>query len=151
MVKSIQLVASHPEQPGRITGFRFFWAYTVTGFKPDKHCQPCFRGRLSPELNSTNAATGAFEFAVPDGALIYICGVAAGPVKLRGGRNFHLPLEYRAGASGTAHTFNGYEFAFTNAVRVPMPDPVPRPGLAEFHYRCGNFRVAEKWFGRAAR
>lgn len=151
MPNSIQIVATHPEVPGRIEGFRFFWAYTVTGFKPEKHCQPCFRGRLSPDMNSTNAGTGSFEFNLPDGALLYICGVAAGPVRLRGERNFHLPLAFQEGASGSAHTFNGYQFAFTNAVRIPMPDPVPRAGMKESHYRCANFRVAEKWFGRAAR
>jgi hypothetical protein len=46
-------------------------------------------------------------------------------------------------------SYNGYEFAWQGARQIAIPEPVPRDGLDESHYRCANFRVAEAWFRRA--
>ena len=136
---------------GPIAGFRWFWAYVVTGFDPTKHCQACFTGRLSPALNSTNAATGEFEYDIPEGALLYVCGVGTGPTRLRRERNLHLPLAADPGGAGSTRSYNGYELCWQGGRQISIPDPVPRPGLNESHFRCANFRVAESWFRRAAR
>ncbi|MCU1326238.1 MAG: hypothetical protein JWN34_1608 [Bryobacterales bacterium] len=74
-----------PELPnGRIQGFHFFWAFYVNGFRQTRHCQPCFRGSLSGQLNSVTAESGrlyvmdeltAFRY-------VYLCGVGVGPRNL---------------------------------------------------------------------
>ena len=143
----ITLRISHPDGDGRITGFRFFWAFIATGYRPDRHCQPGLRGAVSQAMNTTNAATGAFEFTILPGRLLYICGVSSGPVALRRDRNLHLPLVPSAGITGSETTYNGYQLSWRDATRLPIPEVRPRAGLTESHYRCKNFRVAEAFFG----
>ena len=142
----IRLSVRSPGEPGRITGFRFLWAYTVTGYDPTRHCQPGLHGTRAASFHSRNATTGDYEFTIPAGAFLYVCGVAAGPKHLLRERNLHLPLRPSPGASGSAMSYNGYTFAWEGATRIAIPEPVPRPDLPEAHYRCANFRVAEAWF-----
>ena len=143
----IHLSVHSPHAPGPITGFRYLWAFTVTGYRPEKHCQPGLRGRRAPDFHTGNAATGDYAFTIPEGAFLYVCGVASGPKHLLGQRNFHLPLRPDPDGAGTTTSYNGYVFTWYGATRIAIPAPVPREHLSKEHYRCANFRVAEAWFG----
>jgi hypothetical protein len=148
---SIILDVSHPSQlAGPITGFRFLWAYYVNGYRPEKHCQPCFKGRRVNEFCTATASTG--RQIVLDRMdrypYLYVCGVAAGPVSERGARNLHLPLRYAEGASVEVVSYNGYRFRARNAERVEVPLlPDNWNGLARAHARCRNFQFAVSVFG----
>lgn len=151
MNESIRLSISHPTASGLIEGFRYLWAYHVRGYHPQKHCQDCFIGFLDPAFHTRNAATGEFTFTSPSDEVLYLCGVAAGKVSERRGRNLHLPLRFSLGSTGSFTTYNGYVVHFEDAELLPIPEPRPRDHLPEDHYRCANFRFAESWFGDAAR
>lgn len=142
----ITLRITHPDGDRRIDGFRYFWAFIATGYDPKKHCQPGLKGKIAPALNSTNAATGSFEFVVPEGRLLYVCGVASGPIKERGPRNLHVPLVVSPGSHGSQRTYNGYTVEWRDGSLLPIPEVRVRPNLPESHYRCKNFRVAEAFF-----
>lgn len=146
----ITLRISHPDGNGPIEGFRYFWAFVATGYDSNKHCQPGLRGKVAASLNSTNAATGSFEFVVPEGRLLYVCGVASGPKKELGTKNFHLPLVFSPGSHGSQQTYNGYTVEWRDGTLLPIPEVRVRPDLPESHYRCKNFRVAEAFFGGKA-
>ncbi len=58
-MSEITLEITHPTlAPGPLQGFNFFWAFYVKGFRPEVHCQPCFRGSVSPQLNSKTVQSG---------------------------------------------------------------------------------------------
>ncbi len=79
---------------------------------------------------------------------VYLCGVASGPKKERGGKNFHLPLKYADGEIVTATTYNGYRITAQNAAALPIP-PLPKGwnGRDEETTRCKNFQFAVAYFG----
>jgi len=151
MPHAITLEVSHSSQvDGRIEGFRFLWAYYVSGYRSDKHCQPCFLGKPVAEFSSKTASV-ASPVALDQMArypYVYICGVAAGPISERAGRNLHLPLRSAEGEIVDVVTYNGYRFRAQNAVRVPIP-PLADDwnGLDREHARCRNFQFAVAQFG----
>ena len=151
MQKAVRLIVEpgiHP--PGRIEGFRFLWAFYVSGFRPDRHCQPCFRGRRVAEFATGTARSGhQYVFDQIDRyPYLYICGVGAGPVNLHGERNLHLPLEYCEGASVERTTWNGYRIRVDDARELPIP-PLPDGwrGLGPEFTRCRNYRFGVAYFG----
>ncbi len=156
MSDTIFLDVSHPRlKQGRIEGFRFLWAYYVNGYRPDRHCQSCFKGRLAREFCSHTARSGhviAFD-RMARYPYLYICGVAAGARGERRHKNLHFPLQYKEGHVAEAHTHNGYVFRARNAVPVAIP-PLP-PGWNGIHDKehtgCKNFQFAVAAFGDPAR
>jgi hypothetical protein len=86
----------HPSfPPGPIQGYRFFWAFYVTGYDRTRHCQPCFLGTPSTQINTPNARSGR-DYQMDERKTfpyLYICGFASGPKGLRAERNFHLALK----------------------------------------------------------
>ncbi len=149
--KTIVLSITHPTLPdGVIQGFRFFWAYYLNGFRPEFHCQPCFRGkrvehfctghvqsRRTYELDEMNR----YEY-------VYVCGVGSGPKKSLANKNFHLPLKYSAGGELTAGTYNGYIITARNAVPLPIPALEDGwNGRDRETTRCKNFQFAVAYFG----
>jgi hypothetical protein len=151
MSQSIRLDVTHPHTaPGPIQGFRFIWAYYVNGYKPERHCQPCFRGRLVGEFCTRTATSGTpiTLNRMDRYPYVYICGVGVGPDKELRFKNFHLPLAYREGAVVEATSYNGYMFRAENAVAVPIPAlPAGWNGLSDTHTRCRNFQFAVAAFG----
>jgi hypothetical protein len=99
-VSEITLQVTHPEiAAGPIQGFRFFWAYYVDGYKPDLHCQPCFKGKLVKEFCTSTARSGqAYRLDTARHKYVYVCGVGAGPKNQLKDENFHLPVRYAEGA-----------------------------------------------------
>ncbi len=81
MNNDITIRIDHPSgEPGPIEGFRFFWAYYVNGFDQTLHCQACFKGSPSQQINTVTARTGQLYIMNERKAFkyLYICGVGAG-------------------------------------------------------------------------
>jgi hypothetical protein len=148
---TITLEITHPLQSdGRMSGFRYLWAFQVNGYRSDRHCQQCFYGRLVPQFSPiadvvsvgiSIAMSARFPFA-------YICGVASGPIAERRSRNLHLPLRYADGATARLTTYNGYTISAANAEVITIPAlPDDWHGLRKGHARCKNFQFAVAQFG----
>lgn len=59
MRPAILLDVAHPDRPpGRIAGFRFLWAFHGAGYRPERHCQPCFHGRRVEAFCTATAESG---------------------------------------------------------------------------------------------
>jgi hypothetical protein len=127
VTKTIVLEVSHPLKPGgRIEGFRFLWGVYVNGCRSDTHCQRCVYGRVVPGFSATTDSVGTpiLLDEMDRYPYVYICGVSAGPNRLRGERNLHLPLEYADGETVATTTYNGFTLRAQNARTVPIP-PLP--------------------------
>lgn len=151
MSRGITLDITHPTQlAGRVEGFRFLWAYYVRGYRPDRHCQACFRGRLVPGFCTATAEVGRVVRldAMDRFPYVYVCGVGAGPLALRRARNLHLPLAHAPGEVVEVTTYNGYRVRARDARRLDIP-PLPAgwEGKPEAHVRCKNFQFAVAHFG----
>lgn len=147
----IAIQIEHREyEPGPLRGFKFFWAYYVDGFDQTAHCQPCFKGALSNQLNTRTAQSGRL-YVMDERKIfryIYVCGVGAGPKNLLHEKNFHLPLEPQPGAHEVCHTYNGYVITVENGVALPIPELEPGwKGLDRETTRCKNFRFGVAQFG----
>lgn len=147
----ITIRIAHPQlPPGPVQGFRFFWAYYVTGFRQSAHCQPCFKGKLSPSLNSRTVRSGTAYVMNERRTFpyLYVCGVGVGPEKLLREQNFHLPLRPEPGGREVRETYNGYVITVENGRAVPIPElPDGWNGLDTPTTRCKNFRFAVAQFG----
>lgn len=149
MAFGIELEVVHPEgRIGRVEGFPLLWAWYVSGFKPQHHCQDCFEGHLAKNFSSRTAECGVHLLeeaaAFP---YVYICGVASGPDNERQHRNLHFPLRYWPGATAKIETFNGYRFTARNAMVMPIPSlPDDFHGLDRSHARCRNFQFGVAYF-----
>lgn len=147
----ITIYIDHPEfKPGPIQGFKFFWAYYVTGFDQRVHCQFCFKGSLSRQLNTRTGQSGKL-YTMSERAsfkYLYICGVGRGPKNLLYQKNFHLPLQHQPGAREVRQTYNGYTITVENGIALPIPElEVGWKGLDLETTRCKNFRFAVGQFG----
>ena len=127
--------------PGPIEGYCFVWAYYVKGFRPDRCCQACFKGKLYTAFCTKTAQSGVlYELdELQKYPYVYICGVSAGSKALRKGRNLHLPVAYRKGGEVHATTFNGYQITVTDAIELPIPEHPAN--------RCKNFQFGAAYFG----
>lgn len=145
----LQVTAPNGE-PGLIKGFRYLWAFYVKGYKPDRHCQPCFIGQRAAYFSTSTELSGRrLEFDRMDRfPYLYVCGVGTGPKSDLWKKNCHLPLRHVEGAVEEATTYNGYPFRIENAVRVPIPElPENWQGKPREHTRCKNFQFAVAAFG----
>src|ERR1700709_2377850 len=99
MKKTITFSMTHPDLPaGPVHGFRFLWAWYVNGFRPEVHCQRCFKGKRVDEFCTGHAQSGrTYEFNAMDRfEYVYVCGVGSGL------------KSSLAVSSVTASTYNGY-------------------------------------------
>lgn len=151
MTQTIVLNVRHPEfEPGLIQGFRFFWAYYVTGYRSGQHCQPCFTGKRADNFCTGTARSGEqVIFQLTDHyRYVYICGVGVGPKAELHHKNFHWALRYERDSVIEAQTYNGYALTATNAVALPIPALPPGwNGLSLETTRCKNFQFAVEYFG----
>jgi hypothetical protein len=154
-MRSISLSVTHPYLPdGPIQGFRFIWAFYVNGFRPERHCQSCLKGRRHEEFYTGSARTGrVYELnAMDQYPFVYICGVGAGPDKDLWKQNLHMPLVYAPGHIVTRTTHNGYVFTAQDAREIVIP-PLPEGwnGLDKKMVRCKNFQFGVAQFGYPTR
>ena len=149
---AIRLHVSHPELPaGPIEGFALLWAFYVNGYRPELHCQECFRGERAPNFHSRNAESGVDIVLdrVSDYPYVYVCGVGLGSVSDRHRTNLHFPLRFKEGAVAETTTYNGYQFRAENAVAMQIPAlPEGWQGLPREHVRCKNFQFGVAYFGQ---
>lgn len=151
MSRIISLEISNPSRSGeRIDGFQHFWAYRVSGFRPDRHCQACFIGTRIAEFIKTTIRIGV-TVAVslrPDDRYLYVCGVGSGPKTELHRKNLHLPLRCEPGATVSRVTYNGYLVTAHNAVELPIPALEPGWGGRDLETtRCKNFQFGVAYFG----
>jgi hypothetical protein len=122
----------------------------VKGYRPEQHCQRCFKGRRVSEFCTPTAACGkpvVFD-RMDRYPYVYVCGVGVGPRSELHKQNFHFPLEFQEGRVAEATTPNGYVFRAHNAVAVPIPFlEVGWNGLSKEHRGCKNFQFAVAAFG----
>jgi hypothetical protein len=151
---AIVLEVRHPDrEPGPIEGFRFFWAYYVSGYRSDRHCQTCFRGAPVPEFSTRTVRSGLVHRfdRISRFPYLYICGVASGPRSQLASKNLHFPLQYEVGAVAEIETYNGYQLRAEHAVTLPIPElPEGWQGKSREHTRCKNYRFAVDRFGPSA-
>jgi hypothetical protein len=151
MTHTIVLEVSHPDRaPGKIEGFRFVWAFQVNGFRPARHCQPCFKGRRVPSFCTPTARSGTPVGVAMNGryTYVYVCGVGVGPKSELREQNLHLPLRYEEGEIATITTYNGYLVTARNAIALPIPPlPLGWKGLGDEMTRCKNFQFCVASFG----
>jgi hypothetical protein len=151
MPEDIILELSHPDRPaGPVDGFRFLWAFLVGGFRPDQHCQRCFKGRRIASFTTRTARSGN-SVAVrtePGFPFLYVCGVGVGPKTDLFRQNLHFPVRYLEGEVATMTTYNGYIVVARNAIALSIP-PLPQGwnGLGDEMTRCKNFQFAVASFG----
>jgi len=154
MKKKIALSITHQTlSDGPIQGFRFFWAYYLSGFRPELHCQPCFKGKRVEQFCTGRVRSGlSYDLDAMDRyEYAYVCGVGSGPKRTLAGKNFHLPLKYTAGEVVTASTYNGYIITAGNAVILPIPALQDGwNGRDHETTRCKNFQFAVAYFGDEA-
>lgn len=152
MTRVITIAIAHPsEAAGPIEGFNFFWAWKVNGFFPDRHCQDCFRGSIVDGFSTRTVRSGQ-RYAVDLGDRydsLYVCGVAAGDVDLRGENNLHFALRPAVGMTATIRTYNGYLITARDAIQLSIPEAFPEgwQGLGIEFTRCKNFRFAVGEYG----
>lgn len=122
----------------------------LTGYDQTRHCQPCFKGTVSRQLNTRTVQSGKLYTMDERSSFpyLYICGVGMGPKTRLHEKNFHLPVEFSPGAREVRQTYNGYTVTVENAVAVPIPELEDGwKGLDRETTRCKNFRFAVAKFG----
>ena len=155
MKGAITFEINHPVfEPGMIKGFRYFWAYYVSGFRSDRRCQACLKGERVPEFCTATARSGQpVDFDHLDQyTYVYICGVGSGPRTALSGQNFHWALRYKEDSVIEAHTYNGYIATARNAQALPIPKlPDGWNRRNQQTTRCKNFQFGVEYFGYPAR
>lgn len=58
-------------------GWRYLWAKAVTGFDERQHCARCLEGSYLTAFGLRMAVREPVALEVPDGGLLYLCGVSA--------------------------------------------------------------------------
>ena len=160
MTSTITLEVTHPTFPaGKVQGFRYLWAYYVSGYDATMHCQPCFRGARVEEFCTPTAETNRVVRLDKLGRYpyVYVCGVGSGPKSELRSQNLHFPLRYAAGKVATAVSYNGYTFTAHDAEELVIPEwplgmegkalPPAFEGKPLEHVRCKNYRFAVAYFG----
>jgi hypothetical protein len=155
MKRSINFEINHPTlEPGIIKGFRYFWAYYVSGFRSEHHCQACLKGERVPDFCTSTARSGkpvVFDL-LDDYTYVYVCGVGSGPKTELASQNFHWALRYKENSSIEEPTYNGYIVTARNAMKLPIPKlPDGWNRRTRTTTRCKNFQFGVEYFGYPAR
>lgn len=150
--RAIRLRIEHPSaHEAPIQGFRFFWAFYVSGFRPDRHCQPCFRGRRVESFCTTTVRNGVEVVLdrMDRYPYVYVCGVGSGPRRELKLKNVHMPLRHREGGTVRLRTYNDYEVIAEDAELLEIPElPEGWGGRDIETTRCKNFRFGVHYFAK---
>ena len=125
--------------------YRFLWGFYVRGFKPWRHCQPCFRGTRAEGI-SPMMEDGVVQLDRKSD-FFYLCGFAGGPKVERGKLNLHLAVRAKLGSTASVVSAYGPLFTIEGAEEIQIPETCERvAGRGEFDYRCMNLRFARQMY-----
>lgn len=124
----------------KLTGFRYFWMKTVTGFTPSSHCARCLKGEYSKEVGKDMQVGQEIELDYPEGTILYLCGVSV-PYVWKD--NFHLAMRVKKGDEITAELHTGQSLSIKDAEPIRFDSTV-----SDEHYghksraftTCRNFQ-----------
>ena len=153
----VSLKVSHPTKRV-MDGFLSLWAYHVTGFNDDKHCQPCFLGERELSVDRRMPANPSKPISIKmRGNYFYICGVTDFKVfthKEYMENNFHFPVKYSPGNSVAKTTYNGYTFIIDDAELVLFSAAFSKKHYYHKGYKywsCRNFQFGADMFVKNAK
>jgi len=125
-----------------ITGFKYLWLKTVTGFDPNEHCARCLKGAYNKGFNPRMPVNTTVTFEYPAGTVLYFCGVSS-PYKWA--NNFHFAGVVSDKNVETQHIklYNGDVLEITGVVNTPIIDAYAKSTYSnkgkEF-LTCRNFQ-----------
>jgi hypothetical protein len=141
----------------RLSGFQYWWAKRVRGFKGTTHCAQCLLGPWVSAVKKDMLLNTPVELAarVDEVPFIYLCGVKG--AQFNGKRwisswaeNFHLAMRPKPGARAQAETYNGFVVTVENTEALELP-PLPRSWrrLPPSMTTCRNFQFGVAYFGES--
>jgi hypothetical protein len=119
------------------------WGVHVSGFRQDKHCIYCLKGRKEGQLHRAMASG---DYKLDTGApYFYLFGMRRAP---RRDSNVHLAVEPYPGAVASIGSLYGVTFTIRDA-RALRIDRLPKGwmGLDESFTSCRNFQFGVQVFG----
>ena len=116
----------------------------VSGFKPERHCLECLKGRLEPQVNRTMQDRDDYVLQT-DFPYFYLCAVGRVP---RSDTNVHLAVRPQQGAVASIGSVYGVAFTIRDAFALRV-DRLPDGwmGLPKEHTNCRNFQFGVQQFG----
>lgn len=130
-----------------LTGFRYFWMKSVTGFDPSVHCARCLRGNYEKVIGSKMPTNQRLDLGgYTEGAVLYLCGVSA---PYRWASNAHLAVKVKKGAVATVTLYTGDVVQMFDCIALPFDDKVARERFPErsiAFLSCRNFQFAAQYF-----
>jgi hypothetical protein len=126
-------------------GGRFvqLWGIYVSGFKPDRHCMYCLKGRKESRLHKT-MGDDDLELAT-DAPYFYLFAMGRVP---KHETNVHLAVRPQPGAIASVGSMYGATFTIHDAYALRV-DRLPDGwlGLGTDFTRCRNFQFGVQQFG----
>jgi hypothetical protein len=119
------------------------WGKHVTGFRPEKHCIYCLKGRKERQLYRT-MPSGDYPLS-NDAPYFYLFAMGRAP---RRDTNVHLAVQPYPGAAASIGSMYGVTFTIRDARALRM-DRLPKGwmGLEEDYTSCRNFQFGVQMFG----
>jgi hypothetical protein len=129
-----------------LTGFRYFWGKTVTGFDNKVHCAKCLLGEYDEQVKADMPANTDIEIPLDEGAVFYLCGVA---IPYKWANNAHLALKVKAGATAELPLYTGDKISVEGAEKIPFDGKKALDRyshLSKAYTTCRNFQFGVSYF-----
>ena len=119
------------------------WGVEVSGFKPDRHCIYCLKGRKETQLHR-DILDGDYVLKT-DAPYFYLFAMGRVP---KHETNVHLAVRPQQGAVATVGSVYGVTFTIRDAFALRV-DRLPDGwmGLPPEYTRCRNFQFGVQQFG----
>jgi hypothetical protein len=131
------VIRSVDQELTHLSGFKYWWLKSVTGYRLDVHCQQCLVGPIDRRFSAQMALN---EAIILRGDLVYLCG---GSSDWDYSKNFHVAAKLAVGEEFEVETYNGFHVHLYNAKRIdiePLPDRWQ--GMSKQFTRCRNYQFA---------
>jgi hypothetical protein len=119
------------------------WGKHVSGFRPEKHCIYCLKGRTETQIDK---AMTSGDYEIHTGApYFYLFAMGRAP---RRDSNVHLAVQPYPGAVASIGSLYGVTFTIRDA-RALRIDRLPKGwmGLDDLYTSCRNFQFGVQMFG----
>jgi len=119
------------------------WGMHVNGFRPEKHCIYCLKGRKEQQINRDMVSE---DYPLKtDAPYFYLFAMGRTP---RRDTNVHLAVEPYPGAVASVGSLYGVTFTIRDA-RALRIDRLPKAwrGLDDSYTACRNFQFGVQMFG----